>query len=1186
MIETFNHSTNSLTKNTKYSEQKVRPMCQPRHLDGAYDETASSGRQKRQSSDARHFMGSSGTKRRVANHDEVLRAIPHYLDDGVVPGTPSKDSGSLRRPSVSRRTINRTPRSTTSCVADTSASPYCYSPNYSAMRIDTLSRLANNSGQTFSASKGSIPNVSRVSSLISKKGTSLVCHKSSHAISGSQEVGNIPLDNSVPDGQCFDGQSAQANDEGRADKAATSKINSNTNSDSNRDSNQDDNRDNNQDNNRDNNSNVPSVAVPSKKSSQALVQKLQDIYKVIVKQEIELQERCSQLTNSQTTELKQLWVIYKVNSDLINNYVTFITTALLPPQSDQDRAIGQEIVEIYRIERRFWVYGTITFLDILKNFSNFMDPEVCAQFITHVFISISNMLADIPPRYAIPWYQRLGDLSRMAIALYPSGFIDWKLSAEHWYTEAMKFTYGHGKLYYHMSTVQQNTLEAFVNLGKSVFCQDTFTPSQQYMQLVIDNIYQRAFVERNNGNHRNSQLIEYLKHSEVMLLPSFLESADLQQVVLLYFRDKFGLDANDDSIFATNQMFDQNPDQLKYFFRHAPAFAESHILQLVGFGDPKNPFALLFELPRCLKDRRDKKEKRKTKSSPPTETSSAMAIDEDDFLGTFLTGEAQVQHFFDNIDSLRSSNLFPSSLEIWNSSLKYLNITSLNCSMIVLKKFLEGPMVVALPHLLPWTYFIIAVLSKVGQVSDSASREFWVELMNRILPWNTLVNFLNVLIVYMIDNNHPSLPIDSLCQELSSQSLDQLLGFFNNNEEFPEVWKCWGLLWFDAICNKDIVQAESYEGAGIKDHMFLDSPIDGIGFDHNDENSVKFWKRACRVIFLFKGIAETFQTRVAVSSQVNVYCRRADIPADHVLKSFCFKLRPAPSNPVVDLTTLQSTIEVFEESSSVNEDFDSTPQLSVVENESIFDYPGYKRLFYDLSCYDRGGEFLSTSLYTSLGNDAPQKKELQRSQPTADEQPISEADLFNESVLTSLDELRIDLPACQINGSSTFFVLDATSWLRHFAHIYKLASNKLLKFAICLTTFQELRFLRKSKDENVVEAATRAVITVRQLFTENKILPLRFTGNVATHIEEHLEFEEQITWRSHVDEFVFEAIKKAQARMSETPEETSGFQYLALVTDDVNMRRKASQHAIRTLSTRFVFATCNVVGDRLGICTN
>lgn len=1178
MIETFNHPTDRPTKNTDYTEQEKRTMCQPRHLNGPLEEApASTGRQKRHSSNPYNSAGSHGVKRRGANH-ATWDTPAQYLDHGTAPNTPSKELAFSRKPSATRRTINRTPRSTVSYVADTPASPFCCSPNGSSSRLGHLSRVANNSGQNLSGSRMSIPQVFTESLFASNQGEPTACPQGPRTISDGHDTGMISVNNSDANEQSFDGRDVSRNDEGPDKTKRNDSINNNGNNDN----------DNNKDNNEDNSGSVPSVAVPTRKSSQAIVQKLQDIYKVIVKQEIELQERCSQLTNSQTTELKQLWVIYKVNSDLINNYVTFITTALLPPQSDQDLAVGQEIVEIYRIERRLWVYGTITFLDVLKNFSNFMDPEVCAQFITHVFISISNMLADIPARYAIPWYQRLGDLSRMAIALYPSGFIDWKLSAEHWYREAMKYTYGHGKLYYHMSTVQQNTLEAFVNLGKSVFCQDTFTPSQQYMQLVIDNIYQRAFVERNNGNHRNSQLIEYLKHSEVMLLPSFLESADLQQVVLIYFRDKFGMDANENNIFATKQMFDQNPDQLKYFFRHAPAFAESHILQLVGFGDPKNPFALLFELPKCLKDRRDKKEKRKVKSSPTTETSSAMAIDEDDLSDTSFSGEAQVQKFFDNIDSLVSSHLFPPSMEIWNQSLKYLNITSLNCSMVVLKKFLEGPMVVALPHLLPWTYFIIAVVGKVENITDDGSREFWIELVNRILPWNTIVNFLNVLIAYALENLHPSLPLDLLCQEFSEKDLYQLIEHFNNNEDLPEVWKCWGVLWFDAICNKDEAQINSYESVGIKDHMFLDSPIDGIGFDGDDESGVKFWKRVCRVIFLFKGVAQTFKTRLVVSSQAQVHCNRTDVPTNHVLRSFCFKLRDTFEDSNHDLSILQKTIEVFEESSVTNRSMEAVPQLSVVEGESIFDYFGYKRLLFDFSCYDRGGEFTSTSLYTSWGNETPQFTNKEDTEPEVGQsQPVAtEADLFNESMQSSLAEFKIDSPTCQMNSTDTFFVLDATSWLRHFAHVYKLASNKVLKFAICLTTFQELRFLRKSKDENVVEAATRAVITVRQLYSENRILPLRFTGNVATHIEEHLEFEEQITWRSHVDEFVFEAIKKAHARLSQIEPEDNDFNYAVLVTDDTSMRRKAQQHAIRTLSTRFVFATCSAVGDRLQVCTN
>ena len=318
--------------------------------------------------------------------------------------------------------------------------------------------------------------------------------------------------------------------------------------------------------------------LPSAQPNQTFIKKLQEIYKIIVVQETELQQRCLYLTTSQTTELKSLWAIYRLNTELIKNYINFIITALLTTQPINDLIMGQEILDIYRIEKRLWVYGIITFLDVLKNFSNFMDPEVCCQFIIYAFISVSNMLEDIPLKYSILWRQRLGDLSRMAISLYPSGFIDWRLSAEYWYTESMKYIYGCGKLYYHIATVQQNSLEAFVNLGKSVFCQDPFTPSQQTLQLLIENIYQSAFIDRSSGSannneiaHRNSQLIDYLKHTEVMLLPSFLENMDLQHVVLMYFKDKFGKDFNGNDVFDTKDMFCQNPESLRYYFRHAPA---------------------------------------------------------------------------------------------------------------------------------------------------------------------------------------------------------------------------------------------------------------------------------------------------------------------------------------------------------------------------------------------------------------------------------------------------------------------------------------------------------------------------------------------------------------------------------------------------------------------------------------
>lgn len=171
-----------------------------------------------------------------------------------------------------------------------------------------------------------------------------------------------------------------------------------------------------------------------------------------------------------------------------------------------------------------------------------------------------------------------------------------------------------------------------------------------------------------------------------------------------------------------------------------------------------------------------------------------------------------------------------------------------------------------------------------------------------------------------------------------------------------------------------------------------------------------------------------------------------------------------------------------------------------------------------------------------------------------------------------------------------YFVIDATSWLRHFAHIFKLAKNNTLKFAICLTTFQELRYLRGSKDDTVVEAATRSVITIRQLYDEKKIIPMRFTGNIATHVEENLEFEEQITWKTHVDEFVIDAIAKLnqrfQAERLTDENKNKGKEFAVLVTDDDNMNQKAKDRMIKTCNTKYLFSLGSKLGINSGLCTN
>lgn len=83
-------------------------------------------------------------------------------------------------------------------------------------------------------------------------------------------------------------------------------------------------------------------------------------------------------------------------------------------------------------------------------------------------------------------------------------------------------------------------------------------------------------------------------------------------------------------------------------------------------------------------------------------------------------------------------------------------MTSLKCGMIVLRKFLHGPLGIALPHFLPWIYFIISICLKSSQLSDPISKEFWIVIVKRIFPWDTMVTFMNILIACVLDNEMTS----------------------------------------------------------------------------------------------------------------------------------------------------------------------------------------------------------------------------------------------------------------------------------------------------------------------------------------------------------------------------------------------------------------------------------------------
>ena len=177
-----------------------------------------------------------------------------------------------------------------------------------------------------------------------------------------------------------------------------------------------------------------------------------------------------------------------------------------------------------------------------------------------------------------------------------------------------------------------------------------------------------------------------------MLLPSFLESSELQNVVLHFFQHKFGV-SSCGNFFDPNLIFLQDAERLKHFFRHSPLFAQSHILQLCGFGEPRNPFAMLFELSKHLKSRKERKERRRS-----TKTSIDDKQQESDDIADWKT-PMTYEDYFASIDSPKIPYEFPLNLNIWKESVQHVNVTSMKCGMIVMRRFLYGPIAVSYTHL-------------------------------------------------------------------------------------------------------------------------------------------------------------------------------------------------------------------------------------------------------------------------------------------------------------------------------------------------------------------------------------------------------------------------------------------------------------------------------------------------------
>ncbi|KAL7663500.1 DNA/RNA-binding domain-containing protein [[Candida] zeylanoides] len=563
----------------------------------------------------------------------------------------------------------------------------------------------------------------------------------------------------------------------------------------------------------------------------------------------------SSITKTTSELSNDLWTVYHHNITLLDNYYDFLVTALKPSSNQTNFKTGKNIVDLYKIPRRMWVYGIVGFLEVLKNIMNiFQDHEICSCFISHCFTIISSLTDPILEMEGW-WGEKLGDLSRMAIALYSSRFIDWKISAEYWYSVSMKTLYGHGKIYYHMCTVQQDNLDALVNIGKSVFCHDPFVPTQQYLRLVVENIC----TQRNILSLLELPSIDFIKIHKVLLsiYPSIggnnsandAAKSSIQDTQLQYGIDlvtryglTFGSDPNGFNFFTkelyTPQAVNSDPhhpyysqrqqgptssgvpssiasnnsEKLNFWYNKGPLFAIVNINHLVGFGDARNPFAKLFELPEALKERKDKKD-RKRKSRTLSTGSNPQA---DDMASPVANASATITNGPVDGLSFTASDL---SVTDWFICLQYVNKSVMELSIRILHNYLVGPKQASTCHMIVWLYFLISVGEATNKYPKSKPMMMWV--FRKMIPWDSLIRYLNSILVITQSSAKLSAKVRTHITRNDANSLVH----FDQNEFLPEVWKCWGTLWFDFVANKgDYVDLNE---AGVANENIFDLPISG-----------------------------------------------------------------------------------------------------------------------------------------------------------------------------------------------------------------------------------------------------------------------------------------------------------------------------------------------------------------------
>lgn len=929
---------------------------------------------------------------------------------------------------------------------------------------------------------------------------------------------------------------------------------------------------------------VAAAAVPNRQISeedQQLARKLKETYKNIIRLEEECQKGCHEINtklyhhhqDSNPNILQDLWRLYHTNVSLLDNYYDFLLCALRPLLLKT----GKQIVNVYKIPRRLWVYGIVGCLEVLKNVVNlFMEHEICACFIAYSF-NILSSLTDLLLDMQGWWAEKLGDLSRMAIALYPLRFIDWKISSEYWYALAMRLQFGHGKIYYHMLTVQQDNLEALVNIGKLVTCRDPFVPTGQYLRLVVENICN----QRHILNTVELPIIDFIKIHKILLMATYHESGDMQALVTRYLKN-FGVN-------QTGLNFFKNPnaltvEKLNFWFQKGLHFAVSNISHLIGFGDVRNPFARLFELTEAIKERRDKKDRKRRAlgqegADQPAEelgpVSAAAAAAAAAASGGASPAPAQQpsdltlqQLLPDPLGQIPAAELKPHQ---WAEALQHVNRGVVELSLRMLKDYLVGPTLASTLHIIVWIYFLLALGRALAKYPLSVPVVEW--FVTRCFPWYAFVNYLNDL---LYDVQHKLGLMELVNHYLYNPEVcasGSYINYFNKHEQLPEVFKCWGTLWFDFIESKG--DYNLYTDAGIDKDIF-DLPIGGSEFKPEEEP-----ERLVRILLLARTLADKYSfglCRDEHGFRFDASCYERQAEAEQrfpELVQFLQDLRigQLPTQRVEEQLLLHATTRAvahevdeawFKDSLRATlDDYSDEMMYELLNGTNDMYGDGDEDADIDDEDETEGGGVLEGGAVLELAV-APMK-------------PL-------DMVLVDMSEpggaggLQGPLPVDGDLGpwmdtAYTHIVLDTNMWLKYCGRMFKCMRSGVFRAAIPLTVFQELRLLRRSQDLGVADAATRAVITVRELNRDERVMPLRFDGTTALLLNEIAEFESNLHWRNSMPTLVINAVKQyddmsrallraAQVRSNKTGaallrQDASQVRYCVLVTEDRSLRARA-----------------------------